>query len=57
MSQTIKEYFTRPHRQVYYPFDLGPSVLLVQGKKYCRDDFQITNKNGQKLSVSFFHSL
>ena len=56
MTQTIKEYFTRPHRQVYYPFDLGPSVLQVEGRRYIRDDFQILNKNNQKLSVSFFHS-
>jgi alpha-beta hydrolase superfamily lysophospholipase len=56
MSQSIKEYFTRPHRQVYYPFDLGPSVLNVSGRKCTRNDFHILNKQAQKLAVSFFHS-
>ena len=55
MTQTIKDYFTRPQRQVYYPFDLGPSVLLIEGKKYVRDDFHILNKSNHKLSVSFFY--
>ena len=69
MTQTIKDYFTRPHRQVYYPFDLGPNVLLINGKKCVRDDFRILTMDPKeeliiwihceyagKLSVSFFYS-
>ena len=55
MNQTIRDYFTRPHRQVYYPFDLGPAVLLVNGRKCLREDVSIPNKDGKLLSVSFFY--
>lgn len=54
MTETIRQYFTRPHRQAYYPFDLGPSQLVVSGRKCIRHDFHILNSNHHKLAVSFY---
>lgn len=56
MSQHIRTYFTRPHRQAYYPFDLGPTLLLLNGKRFTRTDFYIANRSNHQLSVSFFSS-
>jgi alpha-beta hydrolase superfamily lysophospholipase len=57
MTSAIRDYFTRPHRQIYYPFDLGPSQLMVSGRKCIREDFHILNSNDHKLSVSFFRGV
>ena len=55
MSQSIRDYFVRPHRQTYYNFDLGPSTFFVQGQKCFRKDFEIENVNQHKLKVSYYH--
>lgn len=54
MGDSIKDYFIRPQRQTYYSFDLGPTILFVAGRRWLRNDFQVTNSNGHKLSVSFY---
>ncbi len=57
MTEAIKEYFTKPHRQIYYPFDLGPSQFIAAGRKCSRLDFHILNNNDHKLAVSFYQGL
>lgn len=54
MSETIRQYFTRPHRQAYYPFDLGPAQFVASGRKCIRQDFHILNPDDYKLAVSFY---
>jgi hypothetical protein len=54
MGESIKDYFIRPQRQTYYSFDLGPSILFVAARRWLRNDFQVINANGHKLSVSFY---
>lgn len=54
MGDSIKDYFIRPQRQTYYSFDLGPTILFVAARKWLRNDFQVINANGHKLSVSFY---
>jgi hypothetical protein len=54
MTDSLKEYFIRPHRQTYYPFDLGPSTFFISGQRCLREDFQIYNFSDHKLMVSFY---
>jgi hypothetical protein len=43
MNKAINEFFTRPQRQTYYSFDLGPSVFYISNVKFTRQDFLLKN--------------
>ena len=54
MKKTIEDFFTRPHRQTYFPYDLGPHFFSVNEKKVVRHDQSISNGKEVKMQLSFY---
>ena len=54
MQETIESIFTRPQRQTYYMYDLGPHFFFVNERKAIRTDFTITNAKNIKIHASFY---